>query len=108
MRSMEFSPVRSAGPSGFSRRSHGAGGGNCHVNSLGPDATTPDTLRPFFPSVPDDQWEVKIVPDTGHGINYRERGYLAPQTEDRAVADDTRYYGVRHVPGYSRLGEAQR
>lgn len=53
--------------------------GDCSVTSLGDGQSQVDTARPLYPSVADDDFEVYVVPDTGHGINFAATAYDAYQ-----------------------------
>ena len=41
------------------------------VTSLGAGMSQVDTARSLFPSVADADFATYVIPDTGHGINYR-------------------------------------
>lgn len=46
------------------------GAANCYISSIS-NGTQLDTARSLFPSVADNNFSTYVVPDTGHGINYR-------------------------------------
>ena len=50
---------------------------NCSVTSLGGNQTQLDTARALYPSVASSNFSTYVVPDTGHGINYRMSNWAA-------------------------------
>lgn len=46
--------------------------GNCYANPSEHGRTPVDTVRALFPSVKDRDFEAYLLPDTGHGINFRQ------------------------------------
>lgn len=89
--------------------------GNCSANSADPGVTQLDGGRKLFPSVKSQDFDTHVIPDTGHGINFRQFNPL--EAVENRKTDDNRQHcrtviqkdpRVRHCPLRVRTSRRRR
>jgi hypothetical protein len=53
-------------------QAHRSGASNCSLTSLGEGMTQLDGVKDLYPAVDASNFSTYVVPDTAHGINFRE------------------------------------
>jgi len=72
--------------------------GNCSANSADPGVTQLDGGRKLFPSVKSQNFDTHVIPDTGHGINFRQSiHWRRSRTAKLTTLDNTAALSYRKI-----------